>query len=145
MTRRAPQSGTAGYTLVELLVVLAIMGFLAVAAVPLLSASRPGLDVRAAANAIAQDLRLTRQAAIDSGGGARLVLDPKAHRYVRLPGGKPCTLPKDIALAVTGPAQGEIDFYPDGSTSGGTVTVTAAHTKHRVTVRWPSGEIVLDD
>jgi general secretion pathway protein H len=133
----------AGYTLVEMLTVLAIMGFLAAVAIPLLSTSHPGLDARATANALAQDLRATRQAAIDSGGEARLVL--KARRYIRLPGGKLRTLPPGVAIAFTGPARDEIDFYPDGSTSGGTVTVFAAHARHRVTVRWPSGEIALDD
>ena len=44
----SPRAHMAGYTLVELLVVLAIIGMLLAAATPMLFTTRPGLQAKAA-------------------------------------------------------------------------------------------------
>jgi general secretion pathway protein H len=131
-----------GYTMVELLVVLAIVGLLTVVAVPMLSASRPGLEATAAARTLASDLRAARQAAIDSGQARPVVLRP--------PGGYNTghvvrSLPRTVTLTFHGPMHDEIDFYSDGSASGGTIDLAAGKARRRVTVRWPSGQIALDE
>ncbi|HEY2069248.1 MAG TPA: type II secretion system protein [Rhizomicrobium sp.] len=131
----------AGYTLMEMLVVLTILGFVSAAALPMLSASRPGLRAKAAARAVASDFGAARQEAILKGEEARVTFDPASSSYA-LPGGARRVLPQGIALSAQ---QREIDFFPDGSSSGGSVTVTSGATRHRVTARWPSGQIVLDE
>src|SRR5438067_1863069 len=81
-----------GYTLVELLVVIAILGMLAViglfiAAIPaIIGAARPGAEARAAAYALANDLRATRNAAVVSGEESAVLFDPKANDYTIEPG-----------------------------------------------------------
>lgn len=132
----------AGYTLVELLVVLAIMGLLTGLAMPLLAPSRP--QSLAAARLVADDLRAARQDAIGGGAMERVMLNPATGRYT-LPGGAHRDIAKGVALAFSGALRDEIDFYPDGSASGGILTLAAAGSKHRVTVRWPSGQVVLDE
>lgn len=131
----------AGYTLTELLVVLTIMALVAVAAVPMLSASRPGLLAKSAAHAVAQDLAAARRDAIARGEETRVVFT--AGRYEVLPGGPSRALPKGIALRLRGAA--EIDFFADGSSNGGIVEVASAHARHNVVTHWPSGRITLDE
>lgn len=133
---------TGGYTMVELLVVLAIIGLLTAISVPMLSASRPGLEATAAARTLASDLRATRQAAIDNGVVELVVLHPPG-RYGA--GHTVRSLPGTVTLTFHGPMHDEIDFYPDGSASGGTVDLAGGKARHRVTVRWPSGQIGVDE
>jgi general secretion pathway protein H len=130
----------AGYTLVELLVVLAIMGLLLAAAMPMLSTTRPGLQAKAAARALAQDLVAARQEAVDKGIAEHVTLNPMTGRYAISPAGVRRVLPKAIAIAGNA-----IDFFPDGSSSGGVITVSGAHARHRVTVRWPAGQVAVDE
>jgi general secretion pathway protein H len=135
----------AGYTLVELLIVLAIFGMMAAAALPLLSAAHPGLETRAAAAALAGDLRAARQEAIDRGAPERVMFDRARARYTIAPAGVKRVLKKGVGLAVHAALRDEIDFYADGSTSGGTVVLSGAGAIRHVTVDWPAGRIAVDE
>ncbi len=135
----------AGYTLVELLVVLAIIGLLATAAMPLLPSTGPGLHARVAARELADTLVRARQQAIARNATIAVAFDPRAGRYGIRPGGDVLRLPQGVALAVRSPDADEIDFYADGSTSGGTVTLRAAKAKRIVRVRWPAGQVSIDE
>ncbi len=129
-----------GYTLVELLVVLAIIALLAAGAMPMLSTARPGLTAKAAARAVAEDLIAMRQEAIDRGAVQRFLLNPAAGRY-----GARHAVPKGVVLSFAGPARNEIDFYPDGGSNGGTIFVAVGASRHRVSALWPSGRVTVDE
>lgn len=144
MSHPSTASATNGYTLIELLVVLAILGLLTAVGIPLLSSSRPALEARAVATILADDLRNAHQRAIDEATVQRFVFHPSAGRYTNADG-KQRLVPKGIAIALRSQTPNEIDFYPDGSSNGGTFVVSTTSVRHRVTVRWPTGQIAVDD
>src|SRR5215208_5579704 len=112
-------SGTAGFTLVEMLVVLAILGL----ALVLVAGFRPplsrGFDLDATAAELALQLRLVRSEAIAHNGPAAFELDLANHRY--RPGTAAARpLPAGLLIelvTITGERQcaaaGGIRFYAD--------------------------------
>jgi general secretion pathway protein H len=121
-----------GYTLLELLVVLAIMGLLAVVALPVISGPTERVQATVAARALADRLRAARELAIDTSVTQRFTLPARLAS-------------KGVTFSFHGPLRNEIDFFPDGSASGGTILVSSGAAQHRVSVQWPNGLIAIDD
>src|ERR1700741_1471964 len=118
-----------GFTLVELLVVFAILGL----ALALIVGCRPpgsrGLGLQATAAELAAGLRLARSEAILSNRPVEFDLDAVGHRY-RIGTGTPRTLSADLSLellTISGEAvngrEGDIRFNPDGSSTGGRISL----------------------
>ncbi len=141
----------AGYTLIELLVVLTIMGLLLAAMPTIISAARPGIEAKTAAYGLANDLRATRAAAVASNTETWVVVDVPAHAYVLGPGGGAHKLPANLSLELRGPdgeALGnriELRFYPDGSSTGGSIRIAANGRKHWIIDHWLTGQITIDE
>lgn len=143
MATRPSRTGEAGFTLTELLVVLAIVGLMVAAAPFILKNAMPSTTSLAAAERLAQDLRIARGSAIAQGAPTSVEFDAAAHSY-RPVGGKATTLPEALALPGAKP-RFRITFYPDGSANGGTVIVGAAPLRHRVSVAWLNGRVAVDE
>jgi prepilin-type N-terminal cleavage/methylation domain-containing protein len=73
----------AGYSLVEVVVVLVLLGILAVLATPSLRRQVQLLYVRGALDQVAAEVYRTRMLAVESGGPARLILHPDEDGCVR--------------------------------------------------------------
>lgn len=142
-----PEDGAGGFTIIELLVVLAILGILAVAAPRLVSLDGPRL--RAAANLLSTDLAALREEAIRLHRTGRIVMEPG--RYMMFPSGRQQALPEGASLSVTpslptfldAPQDG-IVFFPDGTSSGGRIVLARGGTSYEVTVGWLNGTVRLD-
>ena len=140
--RRAP-----GFTLIEVLVVLALIAAASALAAGVLTGGIAGLRLRSSANTIAAQLRYTRAQALATGEPQRFVVDPRAHRW-NAPRGRHGALPPTLGVAFIGaretqPAVGEgaIVFFPDGASTGGRVQLTAKRAAWNVDVAWLTGEV----
>ncbi|MBX9873997.1 MAG: GspH/FimT family pseudopilin [Thermoleophilia bacterium] len=118
-----------GFSLVEMLVVLAILGLAAAASGPALDALVPARRLERIAETLQAEIGLLRGEALRTGRTARLVLDGPNNRFFSSrPGAAP--IPVAAVLRVDVPRSrwggpGEIRFLADGSTSGGRINLTS--------------------
>lgn len=139
----------AGFTLIEIIVVLAVLSLglvlLALRGPP----HSPALEIRAAAGEILQALRLARARAIATQGPVGVTLDLGRNSW-RLDGTTEHVLPADYAMAVRAAAAATagdriaaIRFAPDGSSTGGWITLADGHRRMEIGVDWLSGRVTL--
>lgn len=141
-----------GYTLTELLVALAIIGLVLVA-VPLMAGrSGPGAQAKAAALEVASALRQTRGQAIADFKSQVFVLDTERGVYRAGSKGSETKLPDELAInlytarsEIDEEGRGRIRFFPDGSATGGRVTLTAKGRRYVVAVDWLTGMVELEE
>lgn len=136
----------AGFTLIEILVVVAVLAIalaILVARGPLRS---PGLEVQAAANRLVQTLRLGRSRAIAADRPVPVVLD-LATRDVALDGMPRFVLPTSATVAAR-MADGRVParrveflFAPDGSATGGRIILAIGERRLVVAVDWLTGRV----
>jgi general secretion pathway protein H len=116
-----------GFTLVELLVALAIVGLMLAVAVPAGSRFYDGMQTREAVRAVVTLFAAARQQAITSGEAQDVLVWPEERRIVlgktvrRLPGGVRITV--HGAKEINRERAGVIRFYPEGGTSGGGIDI----------------------
>ncbi len=141
-----------GYTLMEVLVTLAIIG-LVLAAIPLVAGDRrPGAETRAAAIEVASALRQTRSRAVAQFQSEVFVLDIEKHAYQVGAAGPRKTLPEELSLSLytarselQDESTGRIRFFPDGSATGGRVTLARGNRQYVVAVDWLTGSVSLEE
>ena len=138
---------TTGFTLIELLAVLFILAFVAAVVVPSLGGGA-AIELKSAARSLAAGLRHTRNRALNDNRSAALDLDV-VKREFRLPGEQRVRkLPKriDIVLFTARSEQqseqrGAIRFFPDGSSTGGRITLSTDSMRYLVNVDWLTGKV----
>ncbi len=141
-----------GFTLLELLLVLAIASLLFALVPPLFSAAVPGARLKSEARELAATLRQARNQAIIGNRDVSVVLETRPPRY-RIGNAAPHDLPDGLALDMPGAAQeGIVEdqprrlyFYPDGSSSGETILLRQGERAYRLRVDWLLGDVALSE
>jgi general secretion pathway protein H len=144
-------SRSAGFTLIELIVVLAILGLSLALVIGYKSPVSSGLDLRGSAAAVASGLRLARSEAILNDRAVIFDLDLAGHRF-RSGTGPIRQLPPSLAielLTISGEQRnghtGDIRFNPDGSSTGGRISLADGGRKITVGVDWLTGRVSIAD
>lgn len=148
---RDPYRRVRGFTLLELLVVLAIVALIASLTLPNMRLPGIATDASRAARQIAGGLAQARQTAIFSNRESRLVLDMENKSFV-IDKGPPVRLTGVDKLSlltaerdVLSQSSGTIRFFSDGSAGGGEITIQdLTGATATVRVNWLSGRIILD-
>jgi general secretion pathway protein H len=148
---KSPIARGGGFTLIELLVALAVLGL----ALTLIAGYKPpwsrGLGLRATAGELAAGLRLARSEAILKNRPVVFDLDLVGHLY-RIGDGTPRRVPADFSLellTISGEArdrrQGDIRFNPDGTSTGGRISLDDGRRRIGVGVDWLTGRVIVAD
>ena len=136
-----------GFTLFEVLIVLVLIAVVAGLALSLAPAKPRSAEARYAVDEVANALRQARSRAILENRESVLRIDA-GRRALRLDSGVPRTIPGSADIAVYGARSEQvahrilgIRFFPDGSSTGGQVTLRAGEAAYRVTVEWLTGRV----
>lgn len=138
-----------GFSLVEVLVVAAIIAFAVAMLAGAMGYSLTGQQMRGASRDLVAALRYTRGQAIVKREAQVLTLnlDQKSYRAANRP---PVQLPPKFELAIEtarqemlSQSEGGIRFFPDGSSTGGNIELSRGNTVWRIDINWLTGEVKL--
>jgi general secretion pathway protein H len=140
-----------GFTLIEIIATLAILG-LALALITGYKAPwSSGLGLKGTAAELASGLRLARSQAILHNRQVAFDVDLTGHRY-RVGDGATQPLPANLAIKLLtvsgenrGRTEGDIRFNPDGSSTGGRISLADGQRRIAVGVDWLTGRVSVAD
>jgi general secretion pathway protein H len=139
-----------GVSLLEMLVVLAILGLVAALVLPTFGSGVSTSELRSSARQLAAGLRAARSEAVSQkretfllvdldGRRFKVDRDPKEYKLPPRIDMKLFTAQRDIVDAKTG----AIRFFPDGGSNGGRITVAAGLRKFDIDVDWLTGRVAI--
>jgi len=141
-----------GFTLIELIVVLVItvIGFAAIAIN--LSSGNAATEVSAAAREVVSALRYARGQALLSHHDVTVTFDLNENTYTLSSRSEVYAIPEGISVSVvtaeselTGREQGNMRFFPDGSCTGGRVTLEKGNVVRQIDLNWLTGQVNLEN
>jgi general secretion pathway protein H len=137
-----------GFTLLEMLLVIVLIAAITTLTIGLLGVGSSGSRLRSAARTIATELRYTRAQALITGVPQRFAMNLDKRTWTT--GTHHGTLSSSLQVSFdgvrqeqTGARDAAIRFFPDGSATGGRISLRTQGAGWRVDVRWLTGEVAL--
>jgi general secretion pathway protein H len=139
-----------GFTLLELIIVLliSVLGFAVVGSN--ISSGNPGIRLQAAARDIASALRYAHGQALVTRKPVSVAVNLDGNSYRISNRDKVYQLDAQIEISLTvaeeefsEEREGSIRFFPDGSSTGGRITLEWGRQVRRIDVNWITGAVVI--
>jgi general secretion pathway protein H len=134
-----------GFTLVEMLVVLAILAVTMVVSLPYARSSGEARALEASAHILAARLRETQSAAVSNNAERILIIDLPRAKIIK----PPYSFPQGIVLHIETTEnqivldKASIRFFADGGSTGGKITLSNGGSKFEVAINWLTGAVVV--
>ena len=141
-----------GFSLIELLIALALL-VAAVSLVPVyLSKGVSTAELKSSVRQIVSGLKFVRSEAVSRSKEQVFLLDVQKREFTTHPKRKARELPKGLDLRLKtaesqqiSDDQGGIRFFPDGSSTGGEISVSSDAREFSISVNWISGKVAVSD
>ena len=145
----APRRLSRGFTLLETLVAISILGFVASISLPLLTGAPDALRVQAAALRLQGVLRAARSVAVANNDEQVVTLDvgtgavTSGTRRVEQRMGDIALDLKVADVERSSSSAGNFRFFADGSSTGGDIVLRLGRSRMEVTVDWLTGRATV--
>jgi len=144
-----------GFTLLEVLVVVALIATASALLLGAMAGALPGQQLREATGRMAAEMRATRARALATGRDQLFEIDVAAHRWQAGPAGAAMARsgewPQAIAVSATAAREEQLRaetavfrFFADGSSTGGRVVLRRGDAAWRIDVAWLTGTVRVE-
>ncbi len=147
-----PSERQGGFTLLELLVVLVVIGLMATVIPGFLLRESDALELDSATRRVTEGLRSAQNAAITENRDQVFELDVGQRQFLAGGAEAPVQLSSEIELRFvtarqeqTSLSAGRIRFHPDGSSTGGRITLEIRDLQSVIDIDWLTGLISIAD
>lgn len=141
---------TRGFTLLEVLVVLFLMGLAYAMAMPMIGSGAAALELKSTTRQLAAGLRKARGNAITQRHETVLTLDVGKRLFGISGDPKTHVLPARVEISlITARSEqlddqiGNVRFFPDGTSTGGKITLSVGETRQALNIDWLTGKVVV--
>jgi general secretion pathway protein H len=141
---------TRGFTLLELLLVLAIAGLMLTIVPPFLSRGIAATKLNTSAREVAAAMRTARSQAVTRRRETTLTVDIDKRLYKLSGKARAQHLDRDIKVKLDtvqserlSDSVGAFRFFPDGSATGGQVTLSSGKSKIVIDLNWLTGRVAI--
>jgi general secretion pathway protein H len=150
MNTQSGQFADRGFTLLELMVTLLVIGLITAVTPPLFSNVVPGVRFEQTVIDLQSTLRKARSQAITGSDEVVISFDPDARSY-SMDDEQRVDLPGDITLSVSRSgrdlvetaSEQRIRFFPDGSSTGSVIKLSSDDRMAEIEVAWLTGKVDL--
>ncbi|OQK16690.1 hypothetical protein AU255_01935 [Methyloprofundus sedimenti] len=141
-----------GFTLIELLLVIVIIAMAVAVAAPNIGSGNQTASLNATAREMASALRFARGHALTHRKESVLLVNLEENSYQLTDRSKVFKITKDITVIldiaqsqIIDENHGGIRFFPDGSSTGGRISLELGENKRQIDVNWLTGQVEIDD